>query len=248
MADTSAFVAGATGYTGRHVVAELLEREIPTVAHVRPDSSRRDEWRERFESQGAGVDTTRWEAQPMATTLARLRPTWVFCLIGTTRKRAKALGTSASEQYDAVDFGLTRLLVEACVASAHAGPGTTRVPRFIYISAAGVSENARGAYMKARWKAEQAIRASGAPYLIARPSFITGADRDESRPGERLGATVTDSLLSVGKLFGAGKLAARYKSMTGEELASALVTLTRRADDDEERGVIVEGEDLKAAL
>ena len=34
-----AFVAGATGYTGREVVRLLAERGVRTLAHVRPDSS-----------------------------------------------------------------------------------------------------------------------------------------------------------------------------------------------------------------
>ena len=50
-----AFVAGATGYTGREVVRVLLERGVRTVAHVRPDSPHVDEWRSRFEAQGAAV-------------------------------------------------------------------------------------------------------------------------------------------------------------------------------------------------
>ena len=50
-----AFVAGATGFTGREVVAELVRRGVRTLAHVRPDSSRLDEWRERFEAMGLSL-------------------------------------------------------------------------------------------------------------------------------------------------------------------------------------------------
>ena len=64
-----AFVAGATGFTGREVVRVLLDRGVPTVAHIRPDSSRLDEWRERFEGLGARTDTTAWEKEPMSATL-----------------------------------------------------------------------------------------------------------------------------------------------------------------------------------
>ena len=40
-----AFVAGATGFTGREVVRLLVERGVPAVAHVRPDSPRLEEWK-----------------------------------------------------------------------------------------------------------------------------------------------------------------------------------------------------------
>ncbi len=63
-----AFVAGATGYTGRELVRVLAESGRKVVAHVRPDSSRLDEWRERFAALGATLDTTPWE---------RTQLTWV---------------------------------------------------------------------------------------------------------------------------------------------------------------------------
>ena len=56
-----AFVAGATGYTGREVVRLLSGRGVRTVAHVRPDSPRVEEWRRRFETEGAAVDVTPWD-------------------------------------------------------------------------------------------------------------------------------------------------------------------------------------------
>ena len=40
MARGAAFVAGATGYTGRAVVERLVADGFEAVAHVRPDSSR----------------------------------------------------------------------------------------------------------------------------------------------------------------------------------------------------------------
>ena len=64
-------VAGATGLTGREVVAQLRQRGVPTVAHVRPDSPRLDEWRARFEALGATVDTTPWAPDPLTRRLRR---------------------------------------------------------------------------------------------------------------------------------------------------------------------------------
>src|SRR5215217_2597869 len=83
----TAFVAGATGYTGREVVRALVARGVRAVAHVRPDSPRLAEWRERFGEVGADVDATPWEEPAIRAALARWRPTHVFALLGTTRER-----------------------------------------------------------------------------------------------------------------------------------------------------------------
>jgi uncharacterized protein YbjT (DUF2867 family) len=68
---TTAFVAGATGFTGREVVRVLRERKVDTVAHVRPDSAKLEAWRARFEAQGARVDTTAWETDAMGDAFRR---------------------------------------------------------------------------------------------------------------------------------------------------------------------------------
>lgn len=213
-----AFVAGATGYTGRAVVAALLERGVAVTAHVRPDSSRTGEWRRRFTRLGADVDVTAWNETAMTETLTRIRPTLVFALLGTTRERMRRALREGRQPagYDAVDYGLTALLVRAARAAV---PGA----RFIYLSAAGTGEHARGAYFQARWRAESELRNSGLDYLIARPAFITGPDREESRPTERLAAAVLDGGLAIVGVLGLRRLRARYRSMTGPELAAGLV-------------------------
>ena len=236
-----AFVAGATGFTGREVVRLLREEGVPTVAHVRPDSPRLAAWQERFEALGARVDTTPWEPAAMARTLADLRPASVFALLGTLRARmrqARKEGRDpATESYEAVDYGLTRILLDAARAC---GSG----PTFVYLSAAGVKEGARSPYYVARLKAERDLAASGLPYRVARPSFITGPDRDDGRPLERLGASVSDGLLSVADLFGARRLKARYASTTNTALARALVALAR---DPAARNGVYESEELRLA-
>lgn len=213
-----AFVAGATGYTGRAVVRELRNRGIAVTAHVRPDSPRLDEWRERFSRLGASSDSTSWSPAEIRRTLLRLRPTLVFALLGTTRARAKRAGTGAKEAYMTVDFELTRMLIEA--SSAVQPP-----PRVVYLSSLGASEGSRSAYLLARVRAERTLRESGVPFTIARPSFITGADRDESRPLERAGAFVTDLGLAVAGALGMRSLRERYRSTTAPKLARSLVRL-----------------------
>lgn len=235
---TTAFVAGATGYTGRAVVVELLARGMRTVAHVRPDSPRLASWREHFSALGAEVDETPWDAPLMASTLSLLRPDIVFCLIGTTRARGRrgprTPGGRPAWTYESVDFGLTDLLLRACVMA--------RVsPRFVYLSAAGTSEGARGAYGRSRWRAEQAVRSSGLPFTIARPALISGPDREDFRPLERASAVVLDALLGVVARLGRPDLRARFRSITGTDLAASLV---RAALDPAAAGAVLERRDL----
>src|SRR5262245_54350251 len=162
-APADVFVAGATGYTGRAVVRESVARGLDTVAHVRPDSSSLDRWRQRFESIGARVDTTAWTAADIHATLRRLQPSVVYSLLGTTRARGKqGSGSAVNDDYEAVDYGLSILLLEAAVACGSR-------PRFVYLSAMGAEGRAVNAYMEVRKRVEAAVQASGLPYLIARP-------------------------------------------------------------------------------
>ncbi len=230
---TVAFVAGATGFTGKAVVAELRQRGIATVAHVRPDSHDLAKWQAHFAALGAEVDTTPWETSGMAETLRRRGVTLVFCCVGTTRARMKAQGASANS-YEAVDYALPKLLAEA---SAAAGG----VTRFVYLSSLGAGPNAQGAYLQWRWKAEEALRASGVPFTLARPSIITG-QREEPRPSEAFAGKAADGFLNLLGAFGATTLRDRYKSTTDARLAHALVRL---AFDPAMAGQVVLSEGLR---
>jgi nucleoside-diphosphate-sugar epimerase len=217
---TTAFVAGATGYTGREVVRVLRELGIETIAHVRPDSTRLGDWRGRFEALGARVDSTPWDPAAMTLTLRQARPELIFALLGTTQSRSREARRrgSADAGYEAVDFGLTMLLYSSATEA-------EMCPRFVYLSAAGVKQEGGNAYLAARARVERALRAGALPYTIARPSFITGPDRDEFRAGERIGAAVVDGVLKVVGWFGGRRLRERYRSTTNAVLARALVRL-----------------------
>ena len=232
------FVAGATGYTGREVVRECRAHGLETVAHVRPDSRQLDDWRRRFEALGARVDTTAWELAALTETFAQLQPGRVYSLLGTTRSRAKAdTGSAVAETYEAVDYGLSLMLLEAAVACGSR-------PRFVYLSAMGADGRPMNAYMDVRKRVEAAVRGSELPYLIARPGFISGNDRDEWRAGERIAATISDGALRVLGALGAKRAAAKYTSMTGAELGRALVEL---GEADLDGRIVAEVEQLKQA-
>lgn len=225
-----AFVAGATGYTGRAVVKGCVREGAATVAHVRPDSPRLGEWRGRFAADGAEVDTTPWDGAAMVATLARLRPTHIISLLGTTRARARAAArrgdaAGAGQSYRSVDYGLTHMIIECAVAAA----AVTGVrPRLVYLSAVGAREDTRNSYLRARGLVERELRESGLPYLVVRPSFITGADRDETRRAERWTARMVDAFLAPLALVGGRRLRDRYRSVSGPALGEALATLALR--------------------
>jgi uncharacterized protein YbjT (DUF2867 family) len=174
----------------------------------------------------------------MTATLARLRPPAIFALLGTTRRRGQASG----DTYASVDYGLTALLLRAARRAADA---TGVAPRFVYLSAVGASAASGNAYLAVRGRLEGELAASGLPYVIARPSFITGPDREESRPAERAAARAVDAALVPLRLLGARRLADRYRSTTADELARALVRAAVASSDRGTLGRVLEGDALR---
>jgi uncharacterized protein YbjT (DUF2867 family) len=227
----TAFVLGATGFVGREVVRQLAVRATPVVAHIRPDSKSLAEWRGKLEALGAVISTAPWDAAALAAELDKHDAKQLYILIGTTRSKGKA-DAIEGDIYEKVDYGLTKIAVDAANAS--------RVkPRLVYLSGLGADANARGAYMRARGKAEDAVRGSGLPWVIARPAIITG-ERDDSRAGERTAAVVGDGLLAVAGLF-SQKLRAKWKSTTPDVLGSALIRIGEAPEHDR----VVDGANLR---
>lgn len=245
------FVIGATGFVGRHLVGQLAARGRRTIAHVRPDSSQLERWRTRFAEQGAETDATPWQVEAMAQRLRELRPEAIYICIGTTQKRAKA-DAEGGNPYERVDYGLTKLIVDAArQANSESGPSDSKSggprPRLVYLSSIGAAAEARSQYLAWRGKAEDAVRGSGLPWMIAQPSFITEASgspdgaREDRRPGERAAAAVGDCALAALGLFGARKLRSRYRSTTPDVLAAALI----RLGEAPEAGRVVSGDELR---
>jgi uncharacterized protein YbjT (DUF2867 family) len=228
----TAVVLGATGFVGREVVRQLCVRGARTIAHVRPDSPKLEEWRARFTGLGAEVDATPWDAAPLSARLAELSPAQLYILIGTTRRKAQT-DRIEGDIYEAVDLGLTRIAVDATRAS-------KTTPRLVYLSSVGAAATARSLYLRARGKAEAAITGSGLPWVIARPSIITG-ERDEGRFGERAAGVVGDGVLAIAGVLGARRTRDKYRSTTPDVLASALIRLAEAPEHDR----IVDGADLR---
>ncbi len=228
------FVAGATGYTGRHIVESLRRRGAVTWAHIRPDSRAIDAWTTRWAELGAGVEAIAWTPREFTDALQRIRPTHVWSLLGTTKARGdRETGSAVPETYEAVDYGLTRLLYDASAS-------VTPAPTFVYLSAQGVRDGTSNEYLAVRARLERELKSGPLPWVAARPAFISGGDRGESRPVERVSAVAIDIALGALSAFGGRGLADRWRSATGAELAEGLV---RCVVDKRRTNTVLDGRD-----
>lgn len=210
------FIAGATGYTGQALV-RIAAPAHRVVAHIRPGSSSEAQ-AAAFLQAGAEVDRTPWQADAMEARLRELQPDVVFALLGTTAARGRAAARTGgpAETYESVDRDLTLLL-------ARAAAGCTRPPRFVYLSSLGADRPGGNAYLRARYEVEAALMKGPLPWTIARPSFITGPDRAENRPGERFGAAAARLGLGLAAAVGATRLREEYGEMDAATLAAGLL-------------------------
>lgn len=169
-----AYVAGATGITGREVVASLADRGVETLAHIRPDSPYVEEWIEYFRQVGSGVDRTAWDQELFSQRMVEVRPSLVFCLLGSSDRRIHGDGSVKAnpfvDSYAAVDLGLTSMLVRAC--SSAGGE-----MRFVLASAIDAREGSKDEFLSAKAKAEDMLIRSGLEYSIVRISAIANSDR-----------------------------------------------------------------------
>ncbi len=145
----TAFVAGATGYTGRALLEEI----------------QKSEWKARPHARAAGKIDGAVVCDPRdvgALTDGMRGCDAVVQLIGTVR------ANFADGDYEAIDYGTT---VALCDAAKAAG-----VPRFLLLSSVGAGKP-RGSYLKVKRKTEQHVESSGLEYTIVRPSVIGGEGR-----------------------------------------------------------------------
>ncbi len=209
----TAWIAGATGLTGSHLIHVLTQRGWTVHAHVRPDSSQLAAWQARFQDAGATPEPTPWEKTAITERLQALQPDVVFALLGTTKARARRGDSGAiADTYQAVDYGLTSLLLHA---TADAAPNA----RFVYLSAYGVKANSGNPYVQARAQIEQELADSALDYRIIRPAIIAG-DREEKRALERIGGSIATGFSHTLRALGAKTTAANLRTRSGLELAT----------------------------
>ncbi len=210
-------IVGASGYVGRHVVAVAARAGHDVIAHVRPESPMGDRTAAELVGLGARVIRTPWAAEAWYRMLDAETPDRVFLLLGTTASRTRAArargGPDASQS--AIDKALTGCVINA---AQHAVPAAG----LVYLSALGASPSGNE-YLRVRAHIETALADGPNPFTVIRPSFITGADRGEARPVERVGAITVDAVCALLRFVGARGRAARLASVSGAALAHILV-------------------------
>lgn len=157
-------VAGATGGTGRHVVAELRARGVPARLLVRDIKAARELLGEAAYFEGDILTCDLGQAFQGVTAVI------------------SALGSREPEGLRTLDLPGTVRLVQAA--------RSARVTRFVLCSTIGavptpgVPEHLIKAFAP-KGEAEAALRESGVPFTIIRPGRLVDAPMDEPRAIER---------------------------------------------------------------
>lgn len=155
-------VTGATGFVGRHVVRELLGRGWRVRALTRTPGKASRVLDRAAIAEGA-IEVVEGDAlgEGIAARLVRGADACVN-LIGIIRE------APGRQTFERMHTRTTRALVRACE---DAG-----VERFVQMSALGVGDEGDCAYLRTKWAAERAVRASSLTWTIMRPGLIHGPD------------------------------------------------------------------------
>ena len=151
-------VAGGTGFVGGAIAAELRKRGHRVVVLSHRGEEARGPLPDDVELRR--VDVTTGEGLPDV--LAGLDALVVALAFRNSPIEAPRRG----QTFMAVDAAGTERLAAA---AADAG-----IKRLVYLSGAGAAPDARRHWFRAKWRAETAIRASGVPFTIIRPTWIYG--------------------------------------------------------------------------
>ena len=206
----SVMVTGATGFVGRHVVRELLARGLKAVCVVRSPN--------RLRAQHPDVDES------------------LLLAISGSLADQDALRKAAGESDAAIHLVgiiITRVLQRQTFKGIHV-QGTQNVVnavraagirRFVHMSALGTHADAKSAYHKTKWTAEQSVVGSGLDWTIFRPSLIHGPDGEFVRLLKRL---LCSSLPPIIPYFGKGQ--ARVQPVYVGDVAYCFVEALSRND------------------
>ena len=218
-------IVGSTGYTGRAVVQELRRRNISTIAHIRPDSPHKEKNTALFSQLGAIIDQTPWEKEALIDMLEKHQPTHIFSLLGTTKAKSRAASKRGENAtYESVDRDLSLLLLQSMKAAQKTKQEL--LFRYLFLSSMGVNHHTANRYLRARADVESHIQKTDFSWLIARPSFISGPDRKERRPMERMGSIFGDTILLAISMLGMKSPYQQYGTLSADKLAFGLIEIS----------------------
>lgn len=156
-------VAGATGFVGRHVVAELVRRGYTVRAMVRD-----------IEKAGRAFAGVEDRSKIVAAQARSISNDSARALVAGAHACVNCIGIIREEhgkRFEALHVGAVRALVAACERE---NARSNAFERFVQISALGVSPEGRAIYQKTKAEGERVIRRSLLPWTIFRPSAIVG--------------------------------------------------------------------------
>lgn len=160
----SVVLAGATGFVGRHVLAECRTRQINTLSVVRSKRKAID----------LGIES------------------WAT-FEGLTGKKLKAIGIDSpilinvvGSSRDEPNSSIWQAIVESTKTLTKIA-NDAGIRKVVYLSGYGITGNSSDHYFRAKAAAEEIIRACGIPYVIVKTSYILG-------PGDELTPSVLKAL------------------------------------------------------
>lgn len=200
-----AFVAGATGFTGRAVAHQDPEvHGVDLRLQVRPGSK----GRAALGSDPRVVEVSLDDRDALTRSL--LGCDAILQLVGTVRARF-----DERTSYETVDYGTTIQLLEA---GREAG-----VSHFILLSSVGAGLGV-GSYLSWKKRTEEAVKSGGIPWTIVRPSYLAG---DREHPERKELATLSAFLRGLSDTFIGGGLAANLRPINIQILARVLLHLVQ---------------------
>jgi NADH dehydrogenase len=145
-------VMGATGFVGSHLVPFLASRGH-LVRAISRSGRRREGWTEAVEAAAADVETGAGLADALRDAEA------VVHLVAIPRERG-------GRRFADVNVRGTERVVEAARVAG--------VRRFVHMSALGVADDPRLAYLHSKFHGERLVRESGLDWVVLRPSLLFG--------------------------------------------------------------------------
>jgi len=192
MAEGRVFIAGGTGFVGGNLLKALGDRPIRLLV--------------RSAAKGAAFKTANVElVEGDITNAASLKGALDGCDVAINLVAIIKEGGGAT--FDSViRQGTENLIAEA---------KRSKPKRFVQMSAMGAQGNADFPYLQAKWRAEEAVTASGLPYTIFRPSVIFG-------PGDEFINTLAKLIRSTPVIPVVGTGASKFQPVSVKDVAHAI--------------------------
>lgn len=203
-------VVGATGFVGRHLVPHL-EAAGHGVRAISRDGARRPEWGEAVDAMAADVVSGDGLADSLAGAEA------VVHLVAVPRE-------TGGRSFESVNVGGV-----AHVLSAAREAGARRI---VHLSALGVIDDPRLAFLHSKWRGEQLVRDGDLEWVVLRPSLLFGE-------GDGFFRLVKTTLRwwSPGVVAIPGDGSSRFQPLSVDDLA---IAIERSAVDAAHAGSVIE--------